>query len=93
MEAASSSETSLYLCHVVTLYTPEHTQSSNEIPYVLKDGLYKPRQFVNLCVISDLCNLGLPYAVLFRILVQLAVLCSKLCLLKDNDVFIHTFNE
>jgi hypothetical protein len=25
MEAASSSETSLYLCHVVTPYTPEHT--------------------------------------------------------------------
>lgn len=60
IEAASSSETSLYLCHVVTLYTPEHTQSSNEIPYVLKDALYNTRQFVNSCVISTVGYLGLP---------------------------------
>jgi len=53
MEAASSSETSLYLCHAVTLYTPEHTQSSNEIPYVLKDVMYNARQFVNSCAILD----------------------------------------
>jgi hypothetical protein len=54
MEAARSSETSLYLCHVVTLYNPEHTQSSNEIPYALKDVRSNARQFVvNSCAITD----------------------------------------